>query len=154
MRGLDLKAWLRPESKAITGQRLIYEGKDLDDLATLEEQGLGEGSIVYRIALLGFFTPRPVADETCPPLEHLTLRTIPNNQSLKMKVEPSQTVASLLEQIHSMFGHRKGTEYRIFYRGVALGEAPYLAISDLQGYGIPDDATLLLFVLKQPSYQE
>merc|ERR1712086_1044270 len=57
MRGLDLKAWLKPETKAVTGQRLIFEGLDVDDLLTLAEQGLKAGAIVFRLPLVGFFAP-------------------------------------------------------------------------------------------------
>ena len=151
MRGLDLKAWLKPETKAVTGQRLIFEGLDVDDLLTLAEQGLKAGAIVFRLPLVGFFAPHKRYAN--PPVEKVMIRCIPNNQCLNLNVTPSTSVAQLTGLLDSTFGHRKGTYYRIFYRGVALGEKPHDAVPDLEGYGVCDNAQMYLFLLKDSNYQ-
>eukprot|EP00658_Telonema_sp_P-2_P028425 TRINITY_DN21781_c0_g1_i1.p2 TRINITY_DN21781_c0_g1~~TRINITY_DN21781_c0_g1_i1.p2 ORF type:complete len:153 (+),score=30.06 TRINITY_DN21781_c0_g1_i1:295-753(+) len=152
MTGMDLKSWLKPESKSVTGQRLIFEGHDVADDRTLEDQKFVSGAVVYRIPLIGFFTPH--IQHAVPPPESVSLQCIPNNQTLQIDVQPTDSVATLTAKIEDKFGHRKGTYYRLFYRGVALGEQPFQTLPDLQHYGIPDKAVIYLFTLKDQEYQD
>jgi hypothetical protein len=143
--GNFFKSLIRPETAAITGQRLIHRGLDVDDSVSLQEQGIDSGSVVYRIRLFDSYTP--MVDPSAPPIT--TLQFIcENGQQFSLEACDTDSIADIRRRIDEQYNMLLGYTCRLFYQGVALGERPYANLQRLESYGIPDHGNIYMFSVR------
>jgi len=148
VKGMELKSLIRPETALVVGQRLICNGKDVDDSLTLQQQGITGSSVIHRLRLFEYYVPK--YNPNVPFIEMLRFEC-ENGQSFELALDGGCSIAEIRHKIDVQFNMLMDYSCRLFYKGVALGEKPYAGSQLLDNYGIGNEETILVFIIRGAS---